>query len=184
VAGVPEGRGGLFTRIAARVARRQYGRVPQPLLVTARSPWLQRGYLAFELGLMRARSVDEGLKDLAATRVAQLAHCPFCIAIGSAKLRAAGVDEAKIAALADDPDEDAGRVYTELERVVLEYASAMTATPAGVDDELVQRLRDHLSEEQVVELTGLIAFENYRARFNHALGIGPEEYDLRRRTRR
>jgi AhpD family alkylhydroperoxidase len=181
VTGVPDGRGGPLVRLAARMARRQFGHVPEPMRVTARSPWLYRGYLGFELGLMRTRAVDERLKDLAALRVAQLADCPFCVAIGSALLRARGVAEEKIAAVGVEGDEAA---HTEVEQLVLEFAAAMTATPARVTDELVDRLRRHLGDEQLVELTGVIAFENYRARFNHAMGIEPETYHLRGRTRR
>jgi len=180
VAGVPDGRGGPLVRIAARLARRQFGHVPEPMRVTARSPWLYRGYLGFEMGMMRARALDSRLGELAALRVAQLADCPFCMAIGTAILRAKGVAEEKIAAVGAEGEVD---VHTELEQLVLEYAAAMTATPAGVSDELVDRLRRHLDDEQLVELTGVIAFENYRARFNHAMGIPPETYRMPRRAR-
>jgi AhpD family alkylhydroperoxidase len=176
VAGIAPGRGGLLTRFVYRIARRGYGRVPLPLQVTARSPWIFRGYVGFEYALQHARSVDPALVDLACTRVAQLADCPFCVDIGSALARAAGVSQAKLAALDGTVADDS--VYTPLESVVLEYASAMTATPQGVTDELLARLRAQLSERQIVELTAALAFENYRARFNAAMGIGPEGYDF------
>ncbi|MEP6922460.1 MAG: hypothetical protein ABI967_15160 [bacterium] len=47
----------------------------------------------------------------------------------------------------------------------------MTQTPVEVSDELFAALRQHFSKAQMVELTGAIAWENYRARFNHAFGI-------------
>jgi AhpD family alkylhydroperoxidase len=178
IPGVPDGRGGPLTRIAARQARRQLGHWPQPMRVTARSPWINRGYLGFELALMRARSVDERLVELACLRVAQLADCPFCVSIGTALARARGVEEAKIEAAASDAPQDG--VCTEMEALVLDYAAAMTATPAGVSDAMVERLRCHLDDQQLVELTAAIAFENYRARFNHAMGIPPETYRLPR----
>jgi len=181
IAGVPDGRGGPLVRMAARIARRRLGHVPEPMRVTARSPWLYRGYLGFEMGLMRARALDPKLGELAALRVAQLADCPFCVSIGWALLRAQGVAEETIAAVGVQGAEDA---HTELEQLALEYAGAMTATPAGVTDELVDRLRRHLDEVQLVELTGVIAFENYRARFNHAMGIAPETYQMQGHRRR
>lgn len=177
IPGVAPGSGGLLTRLVYRIARRGYGRVPLPLQVTARSPWVFRGYVACEYGLDHARSLDRGLAELVSTRVAQLADCPFCVDIGSALARRARVPQAKLDALGSS---HAGDTYTPLEALALEYASAMTATPQGVTDELVARLRESLSDEQVVELTAVIAFENYRARFNAAMGIGPEGYDFGR----
>lgn len=182
IPGVEPGRGGPLTRLVYRIARRGYGRVPMPLQVTARSPWAFRGYVAYEYGLDHARSLGRGIAELASTRVAQLAGCPFCVDIGGALARAAGVERRKLDALGRD-DAPAG-VYSPLESLVLEYASAMTATPQGVTDELVSRLREHLSDEQVVELTAVIAFENYRARFNAAMGIGPEHYEFEGRRGR
>lgn len=54
---------------------------------------------------------------------------------------------------------------------MIEYAVHTTKTPVEVPDELFGALRRHFSERQIVELTAAIAWENYRARFNHALGI-------------
>ncbi len=66
--------------------------------------------------------------------------------------------------------------FSELEKLVLEYADAMTETPVEVPDALFSRLREHFNEAQLVELTSAIAWENYRARFSHALGIEGENF--------
>jgi alkylhydroperoxidase family enzyme len=63
-----------------------------------------------------------------------------------------------------------------LERLVLEYADAMTQTPVEVSDAFFARLRDRFSDAQLVELTSAIAWENYRARYDHALGIEAENF--------
>jgi alkylhydroperoxidase family enzyme len=54
---------------------------------------------------------------------------------------------------------------------VLDYSVAMTRTPAEIPDQLFNELRNHFDETQLVELTAAIAWENYRARFNHAFGL-------------
>ncbi len=54
---------------------------------------------------------------------------------------------------------------------MLDYSVAMTITPVEVPDELFSSLRENFNEAQLVELTMAIAWENYRARFNHAFGI-------------
>jgi len=88
--------------------------------------------------------------------------------IGSAVGRKIGVTEAQLYDLARYQESDA---FSPLERSVIEYAAAMTKTPVEVPDALFAELREHFSEAQLVELTTAIAWENYRARFAHALGI-------------
>jgi alkylhydroperoxidase family enzyme len=63
------------------------------------------------------------------------------------------------------------KILSERERVAIEYAEEMSKTPVRVTDALFERLKKHFNDEQIVELTASIAYENYRARFNHALGI-------------
>jgi alkylhydroperoxidase family enzyme len=66
--------------------------------------------------------------------------------------------------------------FSDLERLALDYADAMTRTPVEVTEAEFARLREHFSEAQLVELTSAIAWENYRARFDHALGIEGENF--------
>ena len=54
---------------------------------------------------------------------------------------------------------------------MLDYAVAMTKTPVEVPEALYAQLGQHFTEAQLVELTAAIAWENYRARFDHAFGI-------------
>ena len=67
-------------------------------------------------------------------------------------------------------------LFSDLEKTVLQYADAMTHTPVEVPDALFQRLRAQFGEAQMVELTATIAWENYRARFDHAFGIEAEGF--------
>jgi alkylhydroperoxidase family enzyme len=66
--------------------------------------------------------------------------------------------------------------FSEIERLVLEYADGMTRTPVEVSDALFARLREKFSDAELVELTSAIAWENYRARFDHAFGIEAENF--------
>ncbi|MGA7402212.1 MAG: hypothetical protein WCC99_15150 [Candidatus Sulfotelmatobacter sp.] len=66
--------------------------------------------------------------------------------------------------------------FSGLERLVLAFADGMTRTPVEVPDSLFARLRDQFSDAQLVELTACIAWENYRARFDHAFGIESEDF--------
>jgi alkylhydroperoxidase family enzyme len=61
--------------------------------------------------------------------------------------------------------------FSEMERVALEYAEAMTITGQRVGDELFARLRALFDEAQIVELTAAVALENFRSKFNVPLQI-------------
>jgi alkylhydroperoxidase family enzyme len=61
--------------------------------------------------------------------------------------------------------------FTPFEKLVLDYAVAMTRTPVEVPDALFDALRTRLGEAQLVELTAAIAWQNFRSRFDHAFGI-------------
>ncbi len=80
----------------------------------------------------------------------------------------AGASDDKIRAIADHA---ASPLYTERERIALSYAEAMTITGRKVSDELFARVRAHFSEPEIVELTAAVALENFRSKFNVALGI-------------
>ena len=88
--------------------------------------------------------------------------------IGSAVSRAVGITEEQLRDLAVYKSSAA---FSALEKVVIEYAAEMTQTPVDVPDERFAQLRRHFSEAQLVELSATIAWENYRARFDHAFGI-------------
>ena len=70
------------------------------------------------------------------------------------------------------PEYKESPLFSELEKLVMDYAVAMSATPEEVVDELVDALHRELDDGQLVELTYAIGWENFRARTNHAFGIG------------
>ena len=67
-------------------------------------------------------------------------------------------------------------LFSESEKLVLEYADAMTQTPVEVPDALFANLREKFTDIQMVELTATLAWENYRARFDHAFGVEAEGF--------
>ena len=63
------------------------------------------------------------------------------------------------------------RLFSDAERVALEYAERITYTDQQVDEALFAKVKQHFDEPQIVELTAAIAFENFRSKFNPPLGI-------------
>ena len=78
------------------------------------------------------------------------------------------MSDEKIEALSDYAESD---LFTESERVALEYADAMTITGRDVSDELFARVRKFYDEEALIELTAIIAWENSSSKFNRALRV-------------
>ncbi len=81
--------------------------------------------------------------------------------------RKAGLSDEKLRAVVDHDMTP----FNDTERLVIELADAMTDTPANVSDDLYERLRNQFSEEQLMQLGGQIAFENYRARWNRIFNV-------------
>ena len=171
--GLSEDRADLITRLSYRQARRSMGKVPEPFEVMAHHRKLFLGYGGFELATEHSHELDERLKVLGEMKAALMAGCEFCIDIGAFISYRAGVTERQLRELSNYRDSDA---FSELEKLVIEYAEGMTSTPVRVSDELFARMREHFTEKQMVELTAVIALENYRARFNWAFGIGAQGF--------
>ena len=91
--------------------------------------------------------------------------------INSAVGRKAGLTDAKLQAVVGNDLS----VFNEPERLVIELADAMADTPSNISDDLYTRLREKFSEEQLLQLGGQLAFENYRARLNRIFDVGSDE---------
>lgn len=178
IEGVSGNRAGPLTRVLMWLGRREMTKLTgrqttadmiEPAQAYAHAPGLLLGYGIFELAVSKAHRMDERLKVLAELKAGALTQCEWCIDIGSQIARRAGIAEAQLLALPHYRDSEH---FDELERLVLDYAVGMSSTPVSVSDELFSKLRAHLDDAQLVELTNVIAVENMRGRFNLALGIG------------
>jgi len=167
---VPARNANPLVKLVYRLSRRQLGRDVDPVAVYAHVPRLLVGYGMFEQATAKQHRVEERLKALAETKAAALVNCEFCVDIASSIARENGITEAQLLALPRYRD---SAEFSDLEKLVLDYASAMSHTPTSVTDELFAALREHFDERQLVELTNVIAIENLRARFNSAFDMTP-----------
>jgi AhpD family alkylhydroperoxidase len=154
--------------------RRKYGAVLDSALLWARSPKLFLG-VALLYGMIDRKSspIDPVLRSLVTVRVSQLNGCRFCVDLNSATLLRRGVDLEKVNAL---DNWQQSPLFTDTERIALEYAEAVTLRSSAIDDGLIQQLKSHLDEDAVVELTALIGFQNLSSKFNSALGVPPQGF--------
>ena len=153
----------VYDRVKAR-----FGKLVEPVPVTAAHPEIFKAYISYESSLRSASQVSAKLKELAYLKVAAMVGCPFCIDLGSALAKNVGITEGQMQCLSSYADSSE---FSQVEKTVLDLATAMTFNPASVPDDLFSRLQEFFEPVQIIEIIAATAWENYRSRFNHALGI-------------
>ena len=154
--------------------RRKYGAALDAALLWARAPRLFLG-VALLYGMIDRKSspLAPPLRSLITVRISQINHCSFCVDINSATLLKRGVTFEKIDALPIWRDSS---LFDAREKAALAYAEAVTVTNGQVDDAMMAALRAHFDDDAIVELTGLIAFQNLSSKFNSALAVPPQGF--------
>lgn len=161
----------FFTRRA--LTKMTGGKAPEdmlePLEVLANVPNLMKSYGRFEQAAAKTKLLDHRHRVLAELKAATMTECEYCIDIGSQVARKAGLSDNELLALPHYRDAEC---FSEVDKLVLDYAYGMSQAPVAVSDELFDQLKRHFDTAQLVELTFAIALENFRGRFNLALDIG------------
>ncbi|MBJ7473308.1 MAG: carboxymuconolactone decarboxylase family protein [Solirubrobacteraceae bacterium] len=169
IAPLPRSKFGPSARLTDLVVRRLVGRHLDGVGIAARVPAILRASGGMERAFMGRRAVSHRMLELVSVRAAMEIGCSFCLDMGSYLAQEkSGATEDEIRGLSDHAGSG---VFTPGEVAAFDLAVAMSATPPTVDDELWARLSEHWSDEQLVELTAMIGWENSRARLANALGI-------------
>lgn len=154
--------------------KRKYGAVLEPARLWGRSPkvfaTLASLYGAFDRG---SSPLEPSLRTLVTVRVSQINWCPFCVDINSATALKRGIADEKLLSLADYATSD---LYGDREKAALAYAEAVTDSNRQTTDEHFEALRQHFDDDAIIELTGLIGFQNMSSKFNAALGVKPQGF--------
>jgi alkylhydroperoxidase family enzyme len=177
IPGMPARQAGPYVRLVYYFTRRSIsrltGRTPegmlQPIEMYAHIPGLLRGYAGLEQATAKLHHLSKRLRALAELKTATVVQCEYCIDLGSQVSRQWGLSDEELLAL---PSYRSSALFSDLDKLVLDYAVGLSRTPVDVPDALFAELRAHLDEAQLVELTHVIALENLRGRFNLAMGIG------------
>ena len=164
---------GPYGRLLVAFTRRTFGEVPDVAYTLFHHKPILKATLAFERKAATWDRLDPHLKAYAVMTAAATVGCGWCLDFGYYMAHHDGLDLEKVRQV---PRWRESEVFTDLERDVMEYAEAMSTTPLGVTDWMVDKLTDQLGVEAVVELTKMIAVENERARMNTALGLASQGY--------
>ncbi len=149
----------------------QYGPFLNQVRVFAHRPPAVRHIMGLLLELADESLLPKRYLEIALVVVSKLNECRYCVAHHAPRLIEQGLDPETTANILepDCPGLD------EVDRLVRDYAVQVTTQANMMRDEIFERLKQHFSEEQIVELTLRTALCGFFNRFNDALQIGMED---------
>jgi uncharacterized peroxidase-related enzyme len=157
-------------------SKKSLGFIPNSLLIMQRKPKMVKAWAQMLAAVWDQDSkVDRGFKRLVAHVTSRAAGCQYCMAHTAGGAMHFGVDEAKLAAIWDY---QTSPLYTDAERTALDLAIAAGSVPNGVTDEMFVQMRKHWTEEQIVEIVGVIATFGFLNRWNDTMGTPLEDEPL------
>ncbi|MBC2931585.1 carboxymuconolactone decarboxylase family protein [Nocardioides sp. zg-1228] len=159
---------GVKGLLIKRLARRTLGQVPSSIGVLWNNPRVLMDMAGVGRKVKKWDTCDAQLTSFAHMAVASMVGCTWCLDFHYFEADNRSLDTAKAREL---PRWRESGAFTPLEREVLAYAEAMTATEPTVTDAMVASLREQLGDPGLIELTAVIAFANATTRSNVALGI-------------
>jgi len=140
------------------------GFVPNSVLTMQRNPKLARAFVEIQRALWDPGSkVDRGLKRLIAHVASSIAGDAYSMAHTASGALHFGISAEKLLAARDY---GTSKLFTAAERAALDLAVAASSHPVAVNDAIFLELRKHWSEEQIVEITGVIAMAGFLSRWN------------------
>jgi len=149
------------------------GMVPNSLLTMQRVPAIAKATIQFNRAVFAPDSkVDLGLKRMIGHMSSAAAGCQYCKAHTAVSATRAGIDEQKMAAIWEY---ETNPLFDARERAALDYAFAAGQVPNGVTDEIHATLAEHWSEEEIVEILGVICMFGVFNRWNDSMATALEE---------
>lgn len=154
--------------------KRRYGAVLEPARLWGRTPKVFAALALLYAALDRRSSpLEPALRTLVTVRVSQINWCSFCVDVNAATALKRDVSESKLLAIATHAD---SALFSQREKAALAYAETMTYTDQRSSAEQFALLREHFTDDAIIELTALIAFQNLSSKFNAALQVPPQGF--------
>jgi AhpD family alkylhydroperoxidase len=177
ITGLSDHDAGLGAKIAYFFTKRRFKQMTgletatmlEPLRMYAYIPKLLNAYGRLEQAEAKMDILSPRHRALAELKSAMTVRCEYCIDLGSAIARGWGLTDEELLAMSDYRNAEC---FSDLDKLILDYAAAVSRTPVEVSDNLFDCLRKHFDNAQLVGLTHVITLGNLRGRFNIALGIG------------
>ncbi|MBO9539834.1 carboxymuconolactone decarboxylase family protein [bacterium] len=144
------------------------GNVPNMFRTLALVPELVTTLQAHFAAVLNAGTVELKLKELVVVRVSQLNNCDYCLASHTKIARQLGATDETFEELQCAIESP---TFTEREKAAIAFAERLTVDSLGVDDAMFERLKEHFTDSEIVELAAVAGLFNYFNRFNNALQV-------------
>jgi alkylhydroperoxidase family enzyme len=149
--------------------KKYLGYVPNSVLIMQHRPKLVKALAQMASAVWDpASEVNLGFKRLVAYMASRTHGCQYSMAHAAEAAHRAGMDDAKLEAVCDYR---ASPLYTEAERVALDFAVAAASQPNAVTDDLFDQMKRHWTEGQIVEFAGVVALNGFLNRWSDTLAV-------------
>jgi len=148
------------------------GFVPNDLYVMARNPALLQALGALVGAVYGQGNLDPGFKRLIGFITSTASGCVYCQSHTSHGAHNAGIDEAKITVAWDYETSD---LFTEAERAALRVAQGAGVSPNAVTDAEFADLKNHFSDDEIVEIVSVISMFGFLNRWNATMATEIED---------
>jgi uncharacterized peroxidase-related enzyme len=153
--------------------RKNLGLIPNSILIMQRKPKMAKAFAQMVASIWEPDGkVDRGFKRLIAHVASRAAGCQYCMAHTAGGALHFGVEDRKLAAIWDY---QTSPLFSSAERAALDLAVAGASVPNAVSDEMFPEMRKHWTEEQMVEIVGVIAMFGFLNRWNDTLATPLED---------
>jgi uncharacterized peroxidase-related enzyme len=149
----------------------EYGPFLNQVKVFAHRPPAVKHLMGLLLELADEALLPKRYLEIALVVVSKLNECTYCVAHHTPRLVDQGLAPETVARILD-PDCPG---LDDLDRLVRDYVVQVTDSPGRIRDAMFERLREHFTEAEIVELTLRTALCGFFNRFNDALQIGMED---------
>ena len=149
------------------------GFVPNSLLTMQRRPKMVKGFGELTKAMMDPEGgVDLGFMRLVAHFASRAAGCQYCEAHSLSAAKMHNISQEKLDAIWEHRTSP---LYSEAERVALDFALAAGSVPNAVDAEIFARMREHWSEDQIVQILGVVCLYGFLNRWNDTMATTLED---------
>lgn len=151
--------------------------IPNAILIMQRRPKILRAYVQMMEAVsdQETSEVDIGFKRLIAHVTSRAAGCRYCMSHTAALSLGSGIDDAKLEAVWEY---NTSLLFTEAERIALDVALAAGVVPNAVTDEMFEKLREHWSDDQIIEIVAMISMFGFLNRWNDTFATPLEDEAL------